>query len=170
MTIMKLVLAPDPLLKKKSLPVVEVDDQIRKLMDDMYETMKKENGLGLAAVQVGVLKRIIVIEIEEEHEIANPLFIANPEIISYSKEFSTYNEGCLSFPEQRLEIQRSAMIVLKYLDYNNQIQEIKAEGLLATAIQHEIDHTNGVVIADHASVLKKSMMMKKAKKIKEDLQ
>jgi peptide deformylase len=166
---MKLVLAPDPLLKKKSLPISQVDDQIRKLMDDMYETMKKENGLGLAAVQVGVLKRIIVIELGEDHEIQTPLFIANPEIISHSKECSVMNEGCLSFPEQRLEIERPATLVLRYLDYNNNPQEIKAEGLLATAIQHEIDHTNGIVIADHASMLKKNMMMKKAQKIKSEL-
>jgi len=170
MAIMKLVVAPDPLLKQKSKEIEKVDDSIRKLMDDMYETMIHHEGIGLAAVQVGVLKSIIVIELGESHDMDGPLYIANPKIISNSDEISLYKEGCLSFPEQNLEIERPAVIVLQFLDYHNNLQEITATGLLATAIQHEMDHTNGIVIADHASKLKHDMMMKKAKKIKSELE
>jgi peptide deformylase len=169
MTILPLVLAPDPLLKKKSLAINRVDDDIRQLMDDMYQTMKKESGIGLAAVQVGVLKRVIIIELGEEYGMDKPLFMANPEIISFSQECSVFNEGCLSFPTQRIDIERPASIKVKFLDYNNNPQEISADGLLATAIQHEMDHTNGIVISDHASRLKREMMLKRAKKIKADL-
>jgi peptide deformylase len=163
---MNLVIAPDPLLKKKSLPVAEVDAEIRKLMDDMLETMHHEEGIGLSAVQVGVLKRVIVLQLTKEHNMQEPLFMANPEIITTSPECSSFNEGCLSFPTQRIEIQRPMSIRVRFIDYHNQVQEIDYEALLATAIQHEIDHTNGILISDHASKLKGDMMLRRAKKIK----
>ncbi len=163
---MNLVIAPDPLLKKKSLPVLEVDAEIQKLMDDMLETMHHEEGIGLSAVQVGVLKKVIVLHLSKEHNMDEPLFMANPEIISKSESCSIFNEGCLSFPTQRIEIQRPENIMVRFLDYHNNMQEVTYDGLLATAIQHEIDHTNGILISDHASKLKGDIMLRKAKKIK----
>lgn len=168
MTILALVLAPDPRLKQKSLPVDKIDDELRKFMDDMLETMYYSEGSGLAAIQVGVAKRILIVDInpKEEDDTRNPIFMINPEIIHISEEKSIRPEGCLSIPSQRLDIERPSKIQVKYLDYHGNSQELEADGWLATAIQHEMDHLNGILLLDHASLIKRDIMLRKAKKIK----
>ena len=164
----KIVIEPDPILRKKSKPVEKVDDELRRLLDDMLETMYSAPGIGLAAVQVGILKRLIVIDISKEKEKKNPLFLINPEIISKSKNTSIYEEGCLSLPGHFAEIERPAECQVKYIDYDGKKKEIKASGLLATCIQHEIDHLNGVLFVDYLSKLKKDMIIKKLIKQKKN--
>ena len=129
-----IILEPDPILRKKCEPIEKVDDQIRKLMNDMLETMYKAPGIGLAAIQVGILKRIVVIDISKDPEKKNPLFLVNPEIIHLSKETSVYEEGCLSLPGQFAEIERPANCHLKYIDLNGKEKELKTDGLLSTCI------------------------------------
>jgi peptide deformylase len=167
MAILPLVIAPDPRLKQRSSAVESVDDTIRTLMDDMLETMYHSNGLGLAAVQVGIHKRVIVMDIEQREGIKNPLFLANPVILTSSEEISLYNEGCLSFPGQYSDVERPATVNIRYLDYHNNTRTLTAEGLLATCIQHEIDHINGIVFVDHISFMKRDMIMRKLKKLKQ---
>lgn len=167
MAILPLVIAPDLRLKQASKPVAEVDDSVRKLMDDMLETMYASNGIGLAAVQVGVHKRVIVMDIEQREGERTPLYFANPVIVESSEEYSVYNEGCLSFPGQYSDVERPATLTLRYLDYNNTPQEIEADGLLATCIQHEIDHIDGIVFIDHVSPMKRDMIMRRLKKAKQ---
>jgi peptide deformylase len=164
MAVLPLVIAPDPRLEVCSEPVAEVNDEIRKLMDDMLETMHHEEGIGLAAVQVGVHKRILVMEIDEE-----TYYIVNPEIIEASDEKNIYEEGCLSFPGARAPVTRPKQVKVKYLDYHGKEQVLECDELLATCIQHEIDHLNGVVFIDHVSKLKHDMVMRKVKKIKKNL-
>ncbi|AIL65271.1 Peptide deformylase [Rickettsiales bacterium Ac37b] len=168
MAILALVLAPDPRLKQKSLPVEKVDDDLRKFMDDMLETMYYSEGAGLAAIQVGIAKRILIVDVsnKENDEAKNPIFMVNPEIIYISEEKCIRQEGCLSIPTQILDIERPSNIKVKYLDYNGNTQELEADGWLATAIQHEMDHLNGVLLLDHASLVKRDTMIRKAKKIK----
>jgi peptide deformylase len=166
MALLKLIIAPDPILKQMSVPVSQVDSEIRSLMDDMLETMYHENGAGLAAVQVGVLKRVLVIDIEGNEIQRKPYFMANPEIINFSAECSIKNEGCLSFPSQRIQVSRPTRVKVKFLDYHNTPQELEADDWFATAIQHEIDHLNGIVFADYSSKLKRDLVMSKALKIK----
>jgi peptide deformylase len=172
MAILPLVLSPDPRLKKKSAPVIEVDNATRRFMDDMLETMYHSNGLGLAAVQVGVHKRIIVIDVEQRENEDNargvPLFIVNPEIITSSEDESTYNEGCLSFPNAYSDVVRPATVKVRFLDYHGKPQEIEAEGLLATCIQHEIDHVNGITFVDHLSPVKRDMILRKMRKLQKE--
>ena len=165
MTIRKILTEPDPFLRQKSTKVETVDDNIRILMDDMLETMYAAPGIGLAAIQVGVPKRIIVIDLSKDEE-KKPLCFINPKIISNSNNDATYEEGCLSVPGQFAEIDRPDKCHLKYLDYNGKPQELKAEGLLATCIQHEMDHLNGILFIDYLSKLKKSMIIKKLSKTK----
>lgn len=165
MTILPLVTAPDSRLKIRSFPVEKVDDALRSFMDDMVETMYHEEGIGLAAVQVGVHKRVLVMDLQENGE-RNPIFIVNPEIIKSSEEISSYQEGCLSFPGQRAEVFRPATVKVKYLDYHGKEQILEAEGLLATCVQHEIDHLNGITFPDHLSRLKRDMILRKMKKQK----
>ncbi|NBV06141.1 MAG: peptide deformylase [Proteobacteria bacterium] len=181
MKILPLVIAPDPLLKKVSKPVEKVDDALRQFMRDMINTMYAEHGVGLAAVQVGVLQRVLVIdvdyEIDDHHHHdhdecggvhvrnTNPRFFVNPEIIELSKESSSYNEGCLSFPEARSEVIRPKIVKVKYLDENNEEHVEEMSGILATCIQHEIDHLNGITFVDHISKLKREMIMKKMQKL-----
>lgn len=167
MTVLPLVIAPDLRLKQPSKPVAEVDESVRKLMDDMLETMYASNGIGLAAVQVGVHKRVIVMDIEQREGERSPLYLANPEIVDSSEEYAVYNEGCLSFPGQYSDVERPATLTLRYLDYNNKPQEIEADGLLATCIQHEIDHIDGIVFVDHVSPMKRDMIMRRLKKAKQ---
>lgn len=166
MAIYPLVIAPDNRLKQRSTPVEQVDDDVRKLMDDMLETMYHSNGIGLAAVQIGVHKRVIIIDIEQRGGGKNPLFLANPVIVDEAEEFSVYNEGCLSFPGQYSDVERPAKVKVRYLDYNNNPQELDAEGLLSTCLQHEIDHINGIVFIDHVSPMKRDMIIRKLKKAK----
>ena len=164
----KIIIEPDPILREKSKTLETVDNELRTLLDDMLETMYAAPGIGLAAVQVGVLKRLIVIDISKDEEKKNPLFLINPEIISRSKKTSIYEEGCLSLPGHFAEIERPAECHIKYIDYNGKEKEIKASGLLSTCIQHEIDHLNGILFIDYLSKLKKDMILKKLLKYKKD--
>ena len=169
MTNKKILIEPDPILRKKSSQLEKVDNEIRKLLDDMLETMYSAPGIGLAAVQVGILKRLIVIDISKEKESKKPLFLINPEIIFKSKKTSTHEEGCLSIPGYFAEIERPAECHIKFLDYFGKKKELKADGLLATCIQHEIDHLNWILFIDYLSKLKKDMIIKKLVKNKKEL-
>lgn len=167
MALKPIIILPDRRLRQKSEPVTVVDDAVRGLMDNMLETMYDAPGIGLAAIQIAVPKRIIVIDIarcEDEQAPADPLFLANPEILWASEEESSYEEGCLSIPEYREEVFRPAKIKFGYLDRQGKRQEMDAEGLLATCVQHEIDHLNGVLFIDHISRLKRDRIMKKFSK------
>tara|TARA_A100001011_G_scaffold375823_1_gene437775 strand:+ start:450 stop:971 length:522 start_codon:yes stop_codon:yes gene_type:complete len=166
----KIVIEPDPILRKKCEPLEQVDANTKKLMDDMLETMYAAPGIGLAAVQIGILKRLVVIDISKSEEKKKPLFLINPQIINQSKKTSVYEEGCLSLPGQFAEIERPAECSLKYIDYNGKEKELKAEGLLATCIQHEVDHLNGVLFIDYLSKLKKDMIIKKLVKQKKEVE
>ena len=169
MSDLKIIIAPDPRLLKVSQQVEDVDKSVKILLDDMLETMYAASGIGLAAVQVGVLKRLIVIDISKEKEKKNPLFLINPEIISKSKKTSIHEEGCLSLPGHFAEIERPAECQIKFIDYDGKEQELRVNGLLATCIQHEIDHLNGVLFIDYLSKLKKDMIVKKLIKHKKEL-
>ncbi|QCG97117.1 peptide deformylase [Azospirillum sp. TSA2s] len=160
-----ILVAPHPILKRKAQPVAEVDARVVKLMDDMVETMYDANGIGLAAPQVGVLDRVIVVDVHEKGEPANPMRLTNPEIVWSSDEKSVCEEGCLSVPEQYAEVTRPQRIRVRYLDEKNQQQEIEADGMLATCIQHEIDHLNGVLFVDYLSMLKRNILLKKVQKM-----
>ena len=164
-----IVIEPDPILRKKSERLEKVDDEIKKLLDDMLETMYAAPGIGLAAVQIGILKRLIVIDISKENEKKNPIFLVNPVIISKSTDTSVYEEGCLSLPGHFAEIERPAECKVEYIDYDGKKKEIKAKGLLSTCIQHEVDHLNGVLFIDYLSKLKKDMIVKKLIKHKKEL-
>ena len=165
MTIKKILTEPDPFLRQKSENVDKVDKEVRKLIDDMLDTMYAAPGIGLAAIQVGVPKRIIVIDLSKEEE-KNPLYFVNPKIILKSDTKATYEEGCLSVPGQFAEIDRPDQCLVNYLDYNGKQQELNAEGLLATCIQHEMDHLEGILFIDYLSKLKRSMIIKKLSKNK----
>jgi len=169
MTIRKILTEPDPFLRQKSHDVDKVDDETRKLMNDMLETMYAAPGIGLAAIQIGIPKRIIVIDISKESE-KKPLYFINPKIILTSDDNSTYEEGCLSVPGQFAEIDRPDKCHINYLDYNGKKQELKAKGLLATCIQHEMDHLEGILFIDYLSKLKKSFIVKKLSKQKKSLE
>ena len=170
MTIRKILTEPDPFLRQTSNEVEEVNDEIRFLMDDMLETMYKAPGIGLAAIQVGVPKRVIVIDLSRENEKKNPFYFVNPTIIINSDNHVSYEEGCLSVPGQFAEINRPDKCKVKYLDYNGNEQILNADGLLATCIQHEIDHLEGILFIDYLSKLKKSMIVKKLSKQKKSLE
>ena len=165
----KIIIEPDNILREKSEPIEKVDDELKILMDDMLETMYAAPGIGLAAVQVGILKRLIVIDISKNEEGKDPLFLVNPEIIFRSKKTSTYEEGCLSLPGHYAEIERPAECHINYIDYDGKQKNLKADGLLATCIQHEIDHLDGVLFIDYLSKLKKDMILKKLIKHKKEL-
>ena len=169
MALREILTEPNEILRKKSLLVDQVDGDMQKLMDDMLETMYLAPGIGLAAIQVGVPKRVIVLDIAREDEPKNPMYFINPEIITKSKDSLAYEEGCLSVPGQFAEITRSSNCYIKYLDYYGQPQELKTEGLLATCIQHEIDHLEGILFIDYLSKLKKTMIVKKLSKEKKQL-
>jgi len=170
MTVRKILTEPNPFLRQKSKLVDKVDDSIRELMDDMVETMYNAPGIGLAAIQIGEPKRIIVLDVSKDPEKKEPMYFVNPEIVSTSKDNATYEEGCLSVPGQFAEIDRPDKCHIKYLDYNGETKELKAEGLLATCIQHEIDHLEGILFIDYLSKLKKSMIIKKLSKQKKELE
>ncbi len=165
----KILIEPDPLLRKKSEPLEQVDNETRKLMRDMLETMYDAPGIGLAAVQIGILKRMIVIDITKDEKKKNPLFLINPVIIKKSDKTSTYEEGCLSIPGQYAEIERPSECYLKYVDLDGKKKELKADGLLSTCIQHEVDHLNGILFIDYLSKLKKDMIIKKLVKHKKEI-
>ena len=166
MSILTIIKAPDPILKKRCIPVDAVDDEIRSLMDDMLETMYAAPGVGLAAPQVAIHKRIVVVDASDRNSERSPLQLANPEIIKKSDDIATFDEGCLSFPDQFAEVERPASVRIRYIDYNNALQEIEAKGLLSTCIQHEIDHLDGRLFVDHISILKRNMILRKMAKLK----
>lgn len=161
-----IITAPDPRLKIKARPVAAVDDAVRRLMDDMLETMREAIGIGLAAPQVGVAKRVIVLDVARDGEKPAPMMLANPEIVWRSPELTTGSEGCLSLPEHYAEVTRPEQIRLRYLDYQNEMRETEATGLLATCIQHEIDHLDGILFVDHISTVKRGMILRKLAKAK----
>jgi len=169
MTVRKILTEPDPFLRQISKDVNSVDDNIRKLMDDMLETMYEAPGIGLAAIQIGIPKRIIVIDLSKDN-LKQPLYFVNPRIIVKSNNKITYEEGCLSVPGQFAEIDRPMQCYVNYLDYHGKEKELKAEGLLATCIQHEIDHLEGILFIDYLSKLKKNFIVKKLSKQKKALE
>jgi peptide deformylase len=169
MALLPILTAPDPRLKKKSLPVDSVDAGVRQLMDDMLETMYDAPGIGLAAPQVGVLKRVVVLDIDrEDTKTGGPLFMANPEIVEASDEDVSYEEGCLSVPEHYSDVVRPATVTVRYLDRDGKLQNLACEGLLATCVQHEIDHLDGVLFIDHISALKRNMILRKLLKARKE--
>ena len=168
MSIKPLIILPDPILRQVSKPVERVDDQLRKFAGDMLDTMYDAPGIGLAAIQVGEPLRMLVIDLAKEDEEPAPHVFINPEVLESSDERSVYEEGCLSIPDYYAEVERPASVRVKYLDRDGKQQEVAAEGLLATCLQHEIDHLNGVLFIDHISKLKRDMVMKKFKKLAKD--
>ncbi len=167
MALRNIITLPDPRLRLVSAPVSAVDDGIRALMDDMLETMYAAPGVGLAAIQIGVQKRVIVLDVakrEEEQAAPRPICLVNPEIFWASEERATAQEGCLSIPEIYEDVERPARVRARYLDHDGRAQEIEAEGILATCLQHEIDHLNGVLFIDHISRLKRALLLKKYRK------
>lgn len=168
MAILPIILAPDPRLKLVSKPVDKVDDGIARLMDDMLETMYDAPGIGLAAPQIGVPKRVIVVDIarKDKGEEPNPLKMANPELIATSEDLKSWDEGCLSLPEHYAEVNRPSRVAVRYLDENNKRQEIEAGGVLAVCLQHEMDHLDGILFVDHVSALKRNMILRKLRKAK----
>jgi peptide deformylase len=166
MALLPIITAPDPRLKLKARPVALVDARVRRLMDDMLETMYHSIGIGLAAPQVGIAQRVLVVDVARDGEKPQPMRIANPEILWRSEETMTANEGCLSLPEHYADVERPAAIRLRYLDHENEIRELDAEGLLATCVQHEIDHLDGLLFVDHISALKRGMILRKLAKTK----
>ena len=170
MALRQILTEPNKILRQKSLLVENVDKDVQILMDDMLETMYAAPGIGLAAIQVGVPKRVIILDIEQKEGQKKPIFLVNPEVIEKSENKSTYEEGCLSVPGQFAEIDRPEKCYVKYLDYYGEKKEIKAEGMLATCIQHEIDHLEGILFIDYLSKLKKSMIVKKLSKQKKAIE
>ena len=171
MAILDIIETPDPRLRQISEPVEAVDDDLRRLMDDMLETMYEAPGIGLAAIQVGVAKRVLVIDLQDEDEetgerILKPHFFINPEIVSASEELRVYNEGCLSVPEIYAEVERPARIRARWLDYDGKPHEEDLDELMSTCLQHELDHLNGILFIDHLSKLKRDMLLKKLAKMR----
>lgn len=166
MAIREILVVPNPVLKQVSEPVAAVDDELRALMDDMLETMYAAPGIGLAAIQVGVPKRVIVMDLSSGDEAKAPRHFVNPEILWASEETAPYEEGCLSIPEYFDEVQRPARVKLRYLDYDGKTVEEDAEGLFAVCIQHEMDHLEGVLFIDHLSRLKREQAVKKVRKLR----
>jgi len=166
MALLPIIIAPDPRLKQISASVERVDDEVRRLMDDMLETMYQAPGVGLAAPQVGVLRRIIVLDASKKDEERQPYAMVNPELVRVSDQDMRSEEGCLSLPEHYAEVVRPAEIRMRYLDHENEIRELEAEGLLATCIQLEMDHLEGILFVDHLSALKRNMILRKLTKTK----
>lgn len=168
MTNYEIITVPHPSLKEKAHPVSKVDDAIRKQMDTMLQTMYDAPGIGLAANQVNILNRVLVMDLSsrKEEQEPNPIFMANPEIIYESEEISVMEEGCLSIPRQYAEVERPAIVRVKYLDYHGKEGELEASGLLSHCVQHEIDHLNGVLFIDYLSMLKRNMILRKVEKLK----
>ena len=166
MALLSVIIAPDPRLKLRSVPVGLVDDETRKLMDDMMETMHDAPGIGLSAVQVGVTRCIITLDVAPKDGEAHIIRMVDPEITWFSPETEIFEEGCLSFPDHYGEIVRPSAIVARYTDENNQPREIAAKGLLARCIQHEIDHLDGVLMVDHLSALRRGMILRKLIKMR----
>ena len=168
MSVKKILTEPNNILRQVSQPVNKVGNEEKKLMDDMLETMYAANGIGLAAIQIGIPKRIIVMDISKDEKTKKPIYFVNPVIKEKNLKKATYEEGCLSVPDQFAEIERPSTCTIEYLDYDGDRKTLKAKGLLATCIQHEMDHLEGVLFIDYLSKLKKSMIIKKLSKSKLD--
>lgn len=166
MSALSVIVAPDPRLKQSARAVGTVDPEISRLMDDMLDIMHQSNGIGLAAPQVGVLKRVIVVDISLPDEAPSPYRMADPEVIWRDQTLATGEEGCLSLPDQYAEVTRPAAIKVRYRDERDVVQELEADGLLAKCIQHEIDHLDGVLFVDHLSSLKRNIILRKLAKAK----
>jgi peptide deformylase len=166
MALLPIITAPDPRLKNVAEPVETVDDDVRRLMDDMLQTMYAAPGVGLAAPQIGISKRVVVVDVSRADEDAKPMQMVNPEIINASNAFSVFEEGCLSLPEHFADVKRPDRVRVRYLDYENETRELDLDGFLATCIQHEIDHLDGVLFVDHISSLKRGMILRKLTKLK----
>lgn len=166
MALLPIIVAPDPRLKIKAAPVRAVDGAIRKLMDNMLETMRAAPGIGLAAPQIGVSKRVIVVDVARDEEPPQPYLMANPEILWHSEEERIHSEGCLSLPEHFADVSRPAEIEIAYLDQDNVRRRLRAGGLLATCVQHEMDHLDGTLFVDHISALKRNIILRKLQKAK----
>ncbi|WP_067339878.1 peptide deformylase [Stappia indica] len=164
MTKRDIIILPDPKLRLVSEPVASVDDAVRQLADDMLDTMYDAPGIGLAAIQIGVPTRMLVLDVAREGETPAPMVVINPEVVWESEERSVYQEGCLSIPEYYEDVERPQRIGLRFLDREGAQREIEADGLLATCLQHEIDHLNGVLFIDHISKLKRDRVVKKFQK------
>lgn len=165
MSIKPIILLPNTVLRKQSEPVERFDDELQKLAADMTDTMYDAPGIGLAAVQIGVLRRLLVIDVSKDEDNKNPQVFINPEVVDESDERGIYDEGCLSIPDYYAEVERPASIKVNYLDLSGKAQTIQADGLMATCLQHEIDHLNGVLFIDYLSKLKKNMVIKKFTKL-----
>lgn len=161
MTIKPLIILPDPILREVSKPIETIDSEVKKLADDMLETMYDAPGIGLAAIQIGVACRMLVLDVSKDGEDKTPLVFINPEVVASSDARSVYEEGCLSIPDYYAEVERPAAITVKHLDRDGKEQIVEADGLLATCLQHEIDHLNGVLFIDHISKLKREMVIRK---------
>ncbi|GMB81026.1 peptide deformylase [Shinella zoogloeoides] len=161
MTIKPLIILPDPILRQVSKPIETIDGEVKKLADDMLETMYDAPGIGLAAIQIGVARRMLVLDVSKDGEDKKPLVFINPEIVTASDARSVYEEGCLSIPDYYAEVERPAAITVRHLDRDGKEQVTEADGLLATCLQHEIDHLNGVLFIDHISKLKREMVIRK---------
>ncbi|HEV2504864.1 peptide deformylase [Mesorhizobium sp. UC22_110] len=168
MSIKPLIILPDPVLRQVSKPVERIDEPLLKLADDMLETMYDAPGIGLAAIQIGEPLRMLVIDLAKEGEPPAPHVFINPDVLESGSERSVYEEGCLSIPDYYAEVERPATVRVRYLDRDGRLQEIEADGLMATCLQHEIDHLNGVLFIDHISKLKRDMVVKKFKKLARD--
>jgi len=168
MTIKNIITVPDEILKKISEPLEKVSINEKKLIGDLFETMYQSNGIGLAAVQVGILKRILVIDVSNKDEKKKPMSFINPIIKKVSDETSIYEEGCLSIPDTFIEIERPKTCEVEYIDLNGKIQNIKCDGLLSTCLQHEINHLDGKLIIDNLSKLKRDLIIKKISKTKKN--
>lgn len=166
MSKLAIIVAPDPRLKQRAEAVARVDAGVRRLMDEMLETMHGASGIGLAAPQVGVLKRVIVADISQPEEPARPYRMANPEVVWRSPDTATGEEGCLSLPEHFGEVTRPEGVRVRYIDENGEARELDAHGLLAKCIQHEIDHLDGLLFVDHLSTLKRNIILRKLAKTK----
>ena len=166
MAIKTILTEPNKILRQVSKQVEKVGDEEKKIMDDMLETMYQANGIGLAAIQIGIPKRIIVIDLTKGEEKKNPMYFVNPVIKNKNQNLATYEEGCLSVPDQFAEVDRPSTCEVEYLDYHGEKKILKAEGLIATCIQHEMDHLQGILFIDYLSKLKKSMIIKKLSKDK----
>jgi len=161
MALREIIVLPDKRLRLLSDPVKAVDAEVRALVEDMFETMYKAPGVGLAAIQVGVAKRVVTVDTAKKDEPENPQVFINPEIVWSSVDKSTYEEGCLSIPEYYEEVERPTQVKVRFMDLDGKAQEVEANGLLATVLQHEIDHTNGILFIDHISKLKRDRVIKK---------
>jgi peptide deformylase len=164
MALLDIIIIPDPILRQVSTPVERVDDALRRTLDDMVETMHDAPGIGLAAIQVGIPKRFLVLDLSDDEDKPTPLFLINPEILKLGDQRRVHEEGCLSIPDVRFDIERPSTLTVRFTDRDGKPKQLDADGLLATAIQHEMDHLDGKLIIDYMSRLKRDMVIRKFRK------